>query len=136
MPTPVVLGIAGGAVSATISIASNLWRADPDLVSAAPDVLSALLMAGLVSLVVGKGIGAAGPVAATTAARRATRVAAGTCALPMGVFTWLYLPSHAFALAAAAAGMSFIYVSLVGLAATYITLWSSTRVWPHAHGRS
>jgi hypothetical protein len=116
---PVLLGLACGTVAATVSIAGNLRRGDPHLVSTFPD-LAAVLVAPAVLLIAmlrmrgarldRDALGAAG--------RRLTVTAAGVFCLLLGAFAWYWLRS--FGLATYVAGTSFISILIAGFVVSLV----------------
>lgn len=131
-----VPGIAAGLASATLSILSNLRHGDPHRLSAAPDLFGALVIGLAVVFVVRRTARAAEPRRQMSAAATTVLVAAIGCAVPMGLFAWQYFPSHSVELALASAVMSFVFITVLGLSATYFTLRSNTRLQPTAPARS
>jgi hypothetical protein len=117
MSSPWVIGGGAGLLAAATAVASNLWRGDPHLVSTAPDLLTLVIVGGLVWLAV-KRVAAHDRARAVRAGRHAALAASGTFAVGMGAFTWWYLPSHAFALAGFLSGFAMVY--LVGFVAVRI----------------
>lgn len=113
-----VTGIVAGLAASALSIASNLRRGDPHLVSAGPDLLAAIVVAALIYYTVRQSGVALSLGAGRDEGVLATLVASAVSAGTLAVFTWVYLPIHSVALAAYVAGVSFVLVYLVGYAAT------------------
>lgn len=130
------MGIAAGMATATVSMAANLWRADPHLVSAAPDATSAVVLVLLIYRSVRHASRQARTEDAWRVAIGTTIIAAATCAASMGMFTWWYLPSRSLTLAFVGAGMTFGLVAIVGITAAYVAVRSDHRVKPTAAGAS
>ena len=114
---PRIVGVVAGAAAAAVSIASNLWKNDPHLVSTAPDVVTALAM-GVVLFVTLRFAVLQHPANAGRAGLHATLAAAIVFAVCTGTFTLWYLPVHSWALAAFSAGAGFLLVCVVGFAVT------------------
>ena len=136
MKADVPVGIAAGMATAAVSMAANLWRADPHLVSAAPDAISAIVLGLLIYRSVRHASRQFRTEDAWRVAIGTTMIAAATCAMAMGMFTWWYLPSRSLTLAIFGAGMSFGLVAIVGVIAACVAARSNHRVKPTAAGAS
>jgi hypothetical protein len=112
----------------TLSIAVNLWRADPHLVSAAPDAISAIVLGLLIYRSVRHVSRQARTEDAWRVATGTTTIGAAICATSMAMFTWWHLQSHSLTLAIFGAGMSFSLVAIVGVIAAYAAVRSNHRV--------
>jgi drug/metabolite transporter (DMT)-like permease len=125
MRSPWVLGIIAGCAASALSIASDLRRGDPHLVSAAPGLLGVIAIAALIYTIVrrsdSRGSG-------REAGMQATLGASGVCALALAAFTWFYLPNHPLTLAGFAAVGSVVMVYIVGYAATLLGVRSNMRL--------
>jgi hypothetical protein len=129
-----LLGIIAGLAASGLSIASNLRRGDPHLVSAGPDLVAAIVVAALIYNAVRRSGAPSSDGTGREAGRQATLVASGVCALALAGFTWAYLPMHSLTLAAYAAGVSFVLVYVVGYAATRLGVRSNMRLHQTAAG--
>jgi hypothetical protein len=118
-----VRGIVAGFAASALSIATNLRRGNPHLVTGAPSLLGAVAVAALAPF--------GGQACADGSGRQAgvrAMVASGVCAVAMGAFTWFYLPNHVPTLAAYSAFVSFVLVYIVGYAATRLGVRSNLRL--------
>ena len=110
------VGVAVGLVITALSIAGNLWRGDPHLVSTVPNLLTALVMAAVTFLGV---YGAATREPATPGAGQiVTRAASGVFAACLGTFTLIYLSSVVIAGFAALTG--FVTVFVIGFVSSFV----------------
>jgi len=122
---PWILGLAAGVVASGLSIAQNLRRGDPHLISGGPDLFGAMAIAATIYLAVRR-------VAREGDKRRAWRTgwhmataASAACAAPMAIFALWYFPTPYLALSAFTAGATFVASGIVGIAAAGIAL----RAW-------
>jgi hypothetical protein len=129
-----ILGITAGLAASGLSIASNLRRGDPHLVSAGPDLVAAIVVAALIYNAVRQSGASPSHGAGRGAGMLATLLASGICAVTMAAFTWFYLPIHSLTLAAYAAGVSFVLVYVVGYIATRRDVRSNVRLHQTAAG--
>ncbi len=113
-------GIGAGIVAAALSVAGNVWRGDPHLVSAYPDVLSAAVVPAAVWFAVRRWSGDGGATGASvTAGWYMTAVAASVSAVIHVCFTAYWLPSGWSALVPITAILAFAFTLILGtLAAT------------------
>lgn len=112
------VGVAVGLVVSGLSIAGNLWRGDPHLVSTVPDLFTALTVVAVIAL--GVCLVVFQQPATRAAGPRATLVASSVCAACLGMFTLAYLPSHTVTIAGFAAITGFVLVYLIGFATNFL----------------
>jgi hypothetical protein len=112
------VGVAVGLVVSGLSIAGNLWRGDPHLVTTVPGLFTALTMVAVI--VLGVCLVVIREPATRSAGRRATLLASGVFAACLGMFTLLYLPIHSLTIAGFSAVTGFVLVYLVGFAASFV----------------
>lgn len=111
------LGVVAGLLAAGVSVAANLRRGDPHLISTAPDIVTALIVGLIVSWAVWQAA-LRDRAHARVAAHRTALAASGTFAVAMSAFAWWYFNHVSFAMFAFAAGTAFGLAYLFCLAAT------------------
>ena len=121
------VGVAVGLVVSGLSIAGNLWRGDPHLVTTVPDVFTALVMAAVICL--GLYRVATQEQVAVGASQGVIRAASVVFAVCLGTFTLIYLPSHSLLIAGFAALSGFVLVFVLGFAANLVARRIARRAW-------
>ena len=121
------VGVAVGLVVSGLSIAGNLWRGDPHLVTTVPDGFTALVMATVICLGVYR-IATQEP-ATLGASHGVTGAASVVFAFCLGTFTLIYLPSHSLIIAGFAAVSGFVLVFVLGFAASFVARRIARRAW-------
>ena len=113
------LGVVAGLLAAGVSVAANLRRGDPRLISTAPDVMTAVIVGLIVAWAVWQAA-LRNPAHARVAAHRAALAASSTFAVAMSAFAWWYFNHVSFAMFAFTAGTALGLTYLFGLAATQV----------------
>ena len=132
MGSPTILGIIAGLAASGLSIAGILRRGDPHLVSPAPDLFGAIVVALLVYIAVRRSSHRESATFRRVAGFRTSFVAACICAAIMSVFTWMYFAIPAAALVAFTGVASFVLLLIVGVITTLLAARSNDRLHPSA----
>lgn len=116
------LGVVAGLLAAGVSVAANLRRGDPHLISTAPDVVTALIVGLIVSWAVWHAA-LRNRAHARLAAHRTALAASGTFAVAMSAFAWWYFNHVSFAMFVFGAGTAFGLAYLFGLVTSQVAAW-------------
>lgn len=114
---PAFAGAICGLSLAAVSMWRNVQRADVHEVSPFPDLITLLVVVVvMIAVLRWQTAGSAGD----DAGRRLAITAALSFALSLGVFAWIWLPSHPVGLAVYAAVTSFIATLIIGFLASIV----------------